>query len=259
MVSKYPQNQKTMIQAILSNKVGRSFNNSEINWRQLFKASEDSLTSTIFENLLHLPIELFWQILNNSCYHNEGLVKGNPKIIEVQFWPKWKATDSTNCRFIEPDVFIRTIDFDLIIEAKKYDDNQQYEEQWKNELQGYRNEYENDEKEVIFLAIGGIRAEEVETIMIKDKTFSIIKCRWAKLLQEVKYTLKALEKSNGYLSNVDAIIRVLNHIIEGFGIHGYMTGKWFENEDFSKLTPIVDFNESTQSLLKYNMSKTKVS
>jgi hypothetical protein len=38
-----------------------------------------------------------------------------------------------------------------------------------------------------------------------------------------------------------------------------MTGKWFENEDFSKLTPIVDFNESTQSLLKYNMSKTKVS
>ena len=109
------------------------------------------------------------------------------------------------------------------------------------------------------MAIGGIRAEEVETVAIKDKTFSIIKCRWAKLLQEVKYTFKALEKSNGYLSNVDAIIRILNHIIEGFGIHGYMTGKWFENEDFSKLTPIVDFNESTQSLLKYNMSKTKVS
>ncbi len=69
-----------MLHAILNNKAGKSIAGSEVHWRQLFTASEDSLTSTIFGYLFHLPIELFWQILNKACYI-ESLTTGHPRIL----------------------------------------------------------------------------------------------------------------------------------------------------------------------------------
>jgi hypothetical protein len=230
-----------MLHAILLNKAGRNLSNSEVHWRELFAASEDSLTSTIFGNLFHLPVELFWQILNNSCY-SESLTTQNPKILSVDFWPHWSAEDSYNTNFVEPDIFIRTTDFDLIIEAKRYDDNQQSTGQWKNEFQGYLNEYGKEEKKVILLAVGGISNEEPEDIIFHEKKMWVLKCRWMKILQEVKSIQAKLEKNQGYLNNVDSTLVILNDTILGFGIHGYATGSWIEDEDFSKLTPISSYN-----------------
>jgi hypothetical protein len=233
-----------MLHAILFNKAGRSLTSSEIHWRQLFSASEDSLTSTIFGNLLHLPIELFWQILNNSCY-GELLAMQSSRILSVEFWPHWMAEGSYNTNFIEPDIFIRTSDFDLIIEAKRFDYNQQSLSQWKNEFQGYINEYGDEQKKVVLLAIGGIENELPETISIQDKNIRVVKSRWMKVLNEIKNVESKLEKANNCLNNIDSTLVILHDTILGFGIHGYATGKWFEDENFSKLIHINAYNSNS--------------
>ena len=170
---------------------------------QLFTASEDSLTSTVFGNLFHLPIELFWEILNNACY-SEMITKQNPRILSVEFWPHWNAENSNNTDYIEPDIFIRTIDFDLIIEAKRFDNNQQSINQWNTEFQGYLNEYGDEQKKVILLAIGGIDNEQPESIQLKDKTILVIKCRWMRVLNQIKNIQSKLEKTKNYLNSIDS-------------------------------------------------------
>lgn len=226
-----------MLHAILLNKAGRSLTSNEVNWRQLFTASEDSLTSTVFGSLFHLPIELFWQILNDACYE-EKLAHHASKILSVEFWPHWSANNSNNINFIEPDIFIRTENFDLIIEAKRFDEKQQSITQWKTEFQGYLTEYGEDKKNVILLAVGGIDNEQPETITLKDNNIRVIKCRWMRILHEVQKVESKLEKSRHILNSIDSTLMILNDIIMGFGIHGYATGNWLEDEDFSKLTQI---------------------
>ena len=110
-----------MLHAIQKNKMGHSIASSDVHWSALFKASEDSLTSTIFGSLLHLPTDLFWQVLKRACYGSD--LEGVDENIEsIEFWPHWNAKDSTNANYVEPDVFIRTQNTDVIIEAKRYDE-----------------------------------------------------------------------------------------------------------------------------------------
>src|SRR5712671_1413367 len=94
---------------------------------------EDSLTAAVFSHLLHLPSEVFWQILRNAC-HTTALPQyaGEPR--SVEFWPKWNADGTHNSSYVEPDVFIRFASFDLIIEAKREDEYQQHRGQWENEV-----------------------------------------------------------------------------------------------------------------------------
>ena len=160
----------------------------------------------------------------------------------MDFWSHWNRRDSDVNNYVEPDIFICTTDFDLIIEAKRHDDNQQSSYQWTNEFQGYLNEYKQEEKKLILLAVGGINKEEPENIILHDKEMRVLKCRWMKILHEVKNIQAKLEKSQGYLNYVDSTLVILNDIISGFGIHGYATGSWMEDEDFSKLTPISSYN-----------------
>ena len=235
-----------MLHAILFNKAGKSLTSNESHWRQLFTASEDSLTSTIFGYLLHLPVELFWTIMNNACYI-EDITTHYPKIQSVEFWPHWSPAESGNTNYVEPDVFIRTKDLDLIIEAKRFDDNQQSPAQWRKEIQGYINEYGNEGKEVIFLALGGLNNEKSESIELTNKSINVLKCRWNRILNEVKVIHSKLEKNRLYLNNIESISIVLNDIILGFGIHGYSTGIWPEDENFNGLTGI-NYREPFQEL-----------
>ena len=134
-----------MIQAILSNKAGRNFLSNQFYWKDLFSASEDSLTSTLFGTLLYLPRELFWRILRGAIYECgiEGL---ESEIVHIEFWPHWITSNSTNKIYIEPDLFIRTSNYDLIIEAKRYDFDQQNKFQWENQFKEYLNQYGYEKK-----------------------------------------------------------------------------------------------------------------
>src|SRR5881227_2646233 len=93
------------------------------------KHCEDSLTCSVLPHLLHLPFELFWQILHNACFTGALPAQVGEPVSDIEFWPKWDPEGTPNNTYVEPDVFIRFPRFDLIIEAKYGDEGSQSLEQ----------------------------------------------------------------------------------------------------------------------------------
>lgn len=216
-----------MLHVINHNKAGRNFNEGEVHWRSLFKTSEDSLTSSIFERLAYLPDEMSWKILKDACYGND-LPKVAGPLLSIEYWPHWNSENTVNSNFVEPDVFLRYPGFDLLIEAKRFDDNQQNQFQWKKELESYTNEYLGEKKAIYFIALGGIKNEETEYLN-NFPTVPIIKCRWMSLLQEIIQLQNIFENTVLQPLQSTANLRILNDLILAFQLHGFSTGLWLES------------------------------
>ncbi len=203
--------------------------------KRYLKQCEDSLTGSVFSQLLSLPSEVFWQLLRGSCYQrNLPEVAGEP---EVQFWPRWDATGTNNSRFIEPDLFLRYSEFDLIIEAKRWDYGQQYQGQWQSQITAYQNEYGEEEKPLHYIALGGLNKEESEEVAT-DKHVVVTKARWRSLLREIRQYRCDLESHKHTTSQQQAHIRSCEHALELLAWHGFSTGKWYEDFDFSSFPQI---------------------
>ena len=188
---------------------------------------EDTLTSTVFDYLFTLPNDLFWNIIKKSCSQNK-LPETINSIVSYEYWPHWNPKNTTKINFIEPDLFIRFDNFDLIIEVKPRDDSQQYLEQWKNEFIGYKNEYKQDGKNVFLLAIGGIDNDHEECIDVENYgTVTVVKCKWYNILETL---VNILCKLNDFdLLNIQNIYRIINMIIISLEIHGLMKISWLED------------------------------
>lgn len=222
-----------MLQAINSNKAGRNISSSEIHWRELFKASEDSLTSTIVGLLFYLPLETAWHILTEACY--DPSLPQPARILSREFWPVWDSEGTRNSRLVEPDVFIRTPGFDLIIEAKRYDYNQQSSVQWATEFRAYLNEYGEDDIPVYLLALGGISSEQTVVLTNGERRMPVLMCRWERLLKSCRNVFNQLQHSRNFLHSSASAISILEDLLLGFSIHGYMTADWFEDTSFKEL------------------------
>ncbi|MBI9062753.1 MAG: hypothetical protein JEZ14_12270 [Marinilabiliaceae bacterium] len=219
-----------MLHAIEKGKASFNFNNDEINWRQLFKTSEDSLTSSVFERMFYLPVELFWKILKVSSYGQE-LPDYCGSIQSKEFWPKWDASNTDNSSFVEPDLFIRFEKFDLIIEAKRYDNNQQDPKQWNNQIIAYNTEYSKDAKQLFYLALGGIRSQKTESV----EGIKVVKCRWKNLLDHTKAILNQQADKDKKSDINDSVKCILEDLITVFHIHGFATGEWFKELPYEGL------------------------
>ena len=96
---------------------------------------EDSLTSGIFDTLFLLPEQLCWEIVRKAVRttpqntEQEMPTKAG-RLLHYAFWPKWNPEDTQNVHYVEPDVFIRFSEFDVIIEAKRYEEGLQNSAQW---------------------------------------------------------------------------------------------------------------------------------
>ena len=66
---------------------------------------------------------------------------------------------TSNVNRVVPDLFIRFSEFDLIVEAKRWDSFQQNSNQWQNQITADANEYGNDQVPVCLIALGGIGHE----------------------------------------------------------------------------------------------------
>ena len=161
---------------------------------------EDSLTSSVFERLALLSDENLWWVLRNACDKQALAAKPLPdnvgKLEKIEFWPSWKPApqlERNNLR-VEPDVFLRFKDLDIIVEAKRYDFTQSQKiEQWQNELaawfQAWFQEFKSD-RPVLLLAIGGntsvgscnvklehlpqqFRLERLHWEMLRDSVFEL--------------------------------------------------------------------------------------
>lgn len=192
---------------------------------------EDSLTSVVFDTLKYLPTEIFWRILKNALYQDK-FPSNSGELISITFWEKWDSKGTTNSNYVEPDVFLRFNEFDIIIEAKRYDDFQQNNTQIKNEIAAYFNEYKNDEKQLYFVQLGGLHNRDNEKNMVIDyektiKEVIICKTDWSKLLNQI-----AMEKEkigNYDLSTMNSYSRILEDSIKGFELHQYYKKLWLND------------------------------
>jgi hypothetical protein len=187
---------------------------------------EDSLTAAVFTHLLHLPTEVFWQILRNACYTTSlPENSGEPKCVE--FWPPWNPEGTENMNRVIPDLFIRFASFDLIIESKREDEWQQYRGQWENEVTAYGNEYGSENVPVRMIALGGIWDTKDEIVTTKSNSCPVHMCKWTRVLDECKRMRKDLERLKYPSSQTQAHVRTLTHLIDLFAWHGFQTGEWF--------------------------------
>lgn len=207
---------------------------------------EDSLTASVLTHLMHLPMEVCWRIIQQACYTAElPDIVGEPS--EVQLWPKWNAASTGNAYYVEPDVFLRFRDFDLIIEAKRWDDGQQDAAQWRREVLAYANEYGHEGKPLRMIALGGIHHEhdDHESVTVPAAAdgsspawtlnFPVHMCRWRGLLYQCQRMLRELEGLRFPTSQTAATCRVLADVIDLFAWHSYSTRRWFADADFRSL------------------------
>jgi hypothetical protein len=111
---------------------------------------------------------------------------------------------------------------------KRYDIKQQDPGQWRNQVIAYRNEFKEEQKKLVYIALGGIRTTKTEIILNSDNPVKIYKCKWQRILDEVKEVLYKMESSFNLSNNNTAIYNILSDIILSFGMYGYSTSNWFE-------------------------------
>jgi len=206
---------------------------------------ENSLTAAVFSHLLHLPRERLWEILRNACYtENLPHDPGEPKLIT---WPGWNPDGTDNSQRVVPDLFLRFPHFDLIIEAKRGDNDMQNPDQWKKELTAYDNEYGKYKREVRLLALGGIHSEN--DVLLPHQPFDcpVHMCRWRRVLLECQRLKTDLEKTNksNSSSQTFAYVRVLDDLIAFFAAFGFPALRWFLDFVFAPnlLDDFVDFDQ----------------
>jgi hypothetical protein len=177
---------------------------------------EDTITSTIIGTLLHLPDQLLWKILREACYASSVLPKNPGKLGTYEFWPKWDAQGTENSNYVEPDVFLRFSNADLIIEAKRSDQGGQYSGEWEREMISYDNEYSSSKVPVVLISLGGNGSNTAnETLRINGQERTIVKCSWVGL-----YDVLAEELENLAGNNL-RIVESLMSACDQFGIRSY--------------------------------------
>lgn len=193
------------------------------------KRSEDALTSSTIGLLQYLPDETFWEILYKASKY-EASEDTLPEfsdagtIENISFWEEMSAKGTTNQSSVEPDVWLELERMHLIIEAKRYEEEGQYEGQWLNEIQALLNTLaEDDERPIWLLALGGNYQTSKQSLTLGDKTYRIIKIRWQTLLEEVK---KCTYEFSPY-SSVEK--RICNDIIKAFELFEYFSLKWLDS------------------------------
>ena len=186
---------------------------------------EDSLTATLFDNLKHLPDVRLYKILNNSLLGGQ-MPEESGKLLYISFWEKWSAKNTGNSNYVEPDVFLRFEEFDIIIEAKKNDSTDIFDAQIANELMAYFNEYRDDKKKLFFIPIGQYQPNVFDKARLhesyKDDEFDIRKTNWKAILENV-----AIEKEKEESPEHEK--RILNDIIQGFELHQFFRKKWLKD------------------------------
>lgn len=206
-----------MIYAVKHNQVNRG----------IYKGNEDALTSSIFERLMYLPQELLQYIFSEALFDPIADLELH-QIESIEYWPRWDSENTQNTNFVEPDVFMRTAKQDIIIEAKRSDAKQQLKHQWRNEIQAYYNEYAKDEKQLIFIALGGLHTKETELIKLKGKEHQIYKCTWKSILNIIQDILYNMELASSYTNNTVALTNILKDMVLCFELFGFSTSPWLE-------------------------------
>ena len=213
-----------MLQAVLKNKIGHAISNGTVG------PKEDTLTSSVIGLMQYLPDHLFWRILKGACGRSSlDLPENIGKVEDFHFWEKLSAIGTKNSNSVEPDVWLKTEDYYIIIEAKRSDncaDNSQYEDQWSNQIKALLNENgKDDPKPIIYIAIGGNESLLDSTIVVDEEEYTIHTASWYNLLECV---LKELSKDEPE-AHPASVRRVLVDIVAALEFHRILKTIWFDS------------------------------
>lgn len=180
---------------------------------------EDPKTSAVFENLMLLPDGVFCSVLQGACYDKENQLPGLGELMHYQFWPEWrmKGDDGERHR-VEPDLFLRFRNMDIIVEAKLYEHVGQEVDQWKREIAAYRQTI-GGVKEVALLAVGG-------NVGFKNRTIdgvAVYVCGWHSLRESFRKVIGP-SKKNWRAEQ----LRLVRQINLAFDCHQIMDVRWIE-------------------------------
>ncbi len=190
-------------------------------------AGEDKKTSGVFENLMLFPDNVFWQILKDAAANKNILPDEAGLLSEELFWPKWNANscyDTGNSFYVEPDVFFRFANIDVIVESKYSDNEGQYTKEWEREFKAYLNEYGCEKKQVVLLAVGGNSTFSLEPqLKVDNRKCPIVKYSWVDLLNTVlDYEKNELNNIKTYIqSSIKRLVRNLELEFNNIGIYKY--------------------------------------
>ena len=187
------------------------------------KRCEDTLTSSVFGLMRYLPDDIFWSILSNSA-KNVNFIN-NESIIGIKFWPRWDTENSDNRNYVEPDVFIRGERFDVIIEAKRWDDKGQKKSQLESERKAYENIYKEEDKSVYIITVGGNKNLRLTKDGLINK-HNVIQVYWRDILDSV---IKIQNQNSDTKDNLLSLDNILSDLIKSFEFHGFFVGVWLES------------------------------
>ena len=232
-----------MLQALIKNKLKDSFTDPS------FRPSEDTLTSSVIGLMQFLPDNLFWYLFRQSCGAGSNLPENIGAIKEFYFWDRWSAKGTHNNVYVEPDVWIDTDKFYIIIEAKKTDYIGQHTDQWENEIKGLRNETQDPDKDVLFIALGGNDSLKDTTISIGKRVYNIYTASWFNLLHAVTTYISSLDYGEKNIG------RILNNVVLSFSKHGYVDVDWLSSLKIRNIchTDILSMVEFDNHLFFRNM------
>ena len=156
-------------------------------------------------------------------YHDK-LPSISGELIAIKFWEKWSPEGTSNSNYVEPDIFLEFIDFDIIIEAKRYNEFQQNINQRKSQIQSYSNELGSNNKKLYYIQLGGLHSIEDEPNEIDIIDVVICKTDWSKLLNQIIAEKKSIEDVN--LAQLNSYKRIYNDLIRCFEMHGFYRKSW---------------------------------
>ena len=193
---------------------------------------EDPKTSTILGTLLAYPDTEIWTILYNAISEKKQLMKDVGSLKYYEFWPKWDKEGTLNSSYVEPDLFLSFDKLDVIIEAKRSENNGQYEDEWWRELRYYHNEY-NPKVNPILISVGGNSNSKIEELDIDQfGIHKVYKCSWLSLL------LSVMEKREQFSREHQShFVRLSDMLIMGFNMHNVMFFKWMDSIVFRDIRP----------------------
>ena len=220
-----------------------------------------------------LSDENLWWVLRNACDKQALAATPLPdnvgKLEKFEFWPSWKPDSQLerNSSRVEPDVFLRFEQYDIIVEAKRHDFTQsQNIEQWQNELGAWCQEFQTD-RPVVLLAIGGnttVGTCEVELEHLPQQ-FRVERLHW-EMLRDSVFELSSRFSNDTQLAH---LFDQLDIVFEFFGVSSlkmrwlcYLRSMSVENVNPSQLSSaladvrrayrvLVPFNEMMKNTLLY--------
>lgn len=203
---------------------------------------EDSLTATVFDLLKYLPTPVFWRILKRALLQDK-LPAQATRLRDWLFWEKWNVQNSDrnlNTRFVEPDVFLRFEDIDIIIEAKRFNEKQQSQKQFSEQVNAYFHIFGVEQRSLYYIQMGGLLGKEdqpayvwpsrVENAAIATadiRNVTVLKTNWNRLLDSVLHEANSIADSG--FDNLAHQQRLLHDIVLGFEMFQFYRLKWLKD------------------------------